>query len=105
MFSKINFRGVEGYLLEGRRLKREEVREGLYYYHIREDEDCQPISVEDIVWVNYWGTICFKESIDHLLEESEINSNKLYTDLTEEEQNDFWIAANEPEEELLISEL
>jgi hypothetical protein len=37
-----------------------------YMYQIRHDEDDwnQPISIEQVVWVNFFGTVFFREPID-----------------------------------------
>jgi hypothetical protein len=39
------------------------------------------------------GLICFKESIDHLLDKW--REDKLGSDLTEEEQDEIWYTVNE----------
>lgn len=101
--SKVNFRGYEGYVVESR-IRSDEKRDDLFYYHLRHgDEWGEPVSLEDYVFVNHWGTICFKESIDHLLtpwgNPNEEGKRRLETDLTEEEIDAIWFAINESEEE------
>ncbi len=92
ILSKINFRGVEGYIAEAR--LKEDRRDDLFYYHLRgHSETGEPITIEDCVAINYWGFICFKEPIDHLLESW--RDDKLGSDLTEEEQDKIWYTVNE----------
>ena len=91
ILSKINFRGVEGYVIEARH--KGEVREDLFHYHLRHGDDGEIITIEDCVAINYWGFICFKESIDHLLDKW--REDKLGSDLTEEEQSEIWYTVNE----------
>ena len=98
--SKINFRGYEGYVIESR-IKSDEKRDDLFYYHLRHDDDWgEPVTLEDYVFVNHWGTMCFKESIDHLLTpwSGAGGERRLETELTEEEINAIWSAINEGEE-------
>lgn len=89
--SKITFRGVEGYITD-RRIKSER-RSDLFYYELRHDDEdwSQPCTIEDYVVVNHWGTICFKESIDYLLNEW-WSTDRLQTDLTAYEVNDIFLA-------------
>lgn len=92
LLSKINFRGIEGYIKEGD--FKEEKRADLFYYDLRHKSNnwAEPYTIEDFVVVNYWGTICFKQSIRHLLEE---NNNRVGTELTEQEIDSIWFAVNE----------
>lgn len=90
MYNKINFRGYEGYIVDTR-VKKENRKESYFYYDLRHDDDwTDPCTIEDSVFVNHWGTICFKESIDHLL--TPWGENRLSTDLTEEEIESIWTA-------------
>lgn len=92
LLSKINFRGIEGYIKEGD--FKEEKRADLFYYDLRHKSNnwAEPYTIEDFVVVNYWGTICFKQSIRHLLEE---NNNRVGIELTQKEIDDIWFAVNE----------
>lgn len=92
--NKINFRGYEGYIVDYR-VKKDDKLDGFHYYHLRHD-DCdysEPITIEDYVLVNHWGTIWFHESIHHLL--TPWGNGRLETDLTEEEKDSIWFAINE----------
>lgn len=92
LYSKINFRGNEGFIIDARVPKEERIR-GYFYYDIRhEDDGCDPCTIEDYVMVNHWGTICFKESIAHLLDSWAIT--RLSTNLTEVEVEDIYTALN-----------
>lgn len=89
-YNKINFRGHEGYFIDDR-ISLDEKKDGYCYYSLRhEDDGCDPCSIEDYVMINHWGTICFKESINHLLEPWA--TNRLSTNLTEEEVEDIYTA-------------
>lgn len=92
LLSKINFRGIEGYIKEGN--LKEEKRADLFYYDLRHKSNnwAEPYTIEDFVVVNYWGTICFKQSIRHLLEE---NNNRVGIELTQKEIDNIWFAVNE----------
>lgn len=96
LYNKINFRGYEGYIVESR-VKPLERKEGYHYYELRHEDDdwSQPCTIEDFVFVNFWGTICFKESINHLLKPW--SESRLSTDLTEEEIDSIWFAVSEHE--------
>lgn len=98
-FGKINFRGYEGYVVESR-IKHDEQRADLFYYHLRQDDECSdPVTLEDYVLINHWGTMCFKESIEHLFTPwyGANNQKRLELQLTEEEQDQIWFAVNENE--------
>lgn len=96
LYTKVNFRGYEGYIIESR-IKKEDRKEGYHYYELRHEDDdgFQPCTIEDFVWVNHWGTICFKESINHLLDTW--SESRLSTNLTEEEQDQICSAINKQE--------
>lgn len=96
ILNKIIFRGIEGYIIDDR-IPANEKRDDLHYYHLRHsDEDfSEPCTIEDHVLINHWGTICFKESIDNLLEPW--SKDRLSTDLTEEEVSAIWSAISEGE--------
>ena len=113
---KINFRNYEGYVIKDRALynKNISLRDDLYYYHLRcsDNDISEPFTLEDIVSCNYWGTICFKEPIDHLLTRDFYGTgdlDKLGTDLTEEERDNFWHITSdyylEENEHLMVSYL
>lgn len=90
LYNKINFRGHEGYITD-RRVPQNERTEGYFYYDLRhEDDGCDPCSIEDFVLVNHWGTICFKESIAHILDLW--GTNRLSTNLSEDEVEDIYTA-------------
>lgn len=90
LYNKINFRGYEGYIVDTRVSPKDRIR-GYFYYDLRhEDDGCDPCTIEDYVMVNHWGTICFKESIAHLLDTWAIT--RLSTNLTEEEVEDIYNA-------------
>lgn len=103
--SKINFRGHEGYVIESR-IRQDEKRDDLHYYHIRHDDEGlgDPVTLEDIVLVNHWGTMCFKESIDHLF--TAWGEGRLETDLTQEESDAIVMATNGmyPDGEIMLDE-
>ena len=91
ILNKINFRGYEGYITESR-IKPQDRKEDLFYYELRHEDDdwSEPCTIDDFVWVNFWGTICFKESINHLL--TPWSESRLSTNLTEKEIDDIWFA-------------
>lgn len=61
---KIIFRGIECYVSDTR-IKKEDMIEGFNYYGIRHsDEDWGiPITIEDFVVVNHWGTLASKTDL------------------------------------------
>lgn len=97
ILNKIIFKGIEGYIIEDR-ISANDKRDDLYYYHLRHsDEDwANPCTIEDYVLLNHWGTICFKESIDNLLEPW--GEGRLSIDLTQDEEDAIWFAINEGEQ-------
>lgn len=76
---KVNFRGNDIYITD-LRIKKDQRKEGLYYYNIRHTDDDwgEPYSLEHSVLVNHFGSIVAKEEI------SELN-NCSFIELTDEE--------------------
>lgn len=80
---KVIFRDKECYVCEGR-LKPEDIVEGYNYYAMRHEDDdwSEPVTIEEKVFVNYFGAIACKEEI---VLDNEWSEGRFETQLTEEE--------------------
>lgn len=89
--NKITFRGNEGYVIDGR-IASPDRRTDLYYYDLRHgDEDFSvPCTIENLVTINHWGTICFKQPITHLM--NEWAEGRYEIELTEDEITELYSA-------------
>lgn len=94
ILNKMNFRGHDCYITD-ERIKQADRKDNLFYYELRHDDEdwSQPCTIEDFVLVNFWGTICFKSSIDYLL--TSWGQGRLETELSEEEVSAIWSALGE----------
>ena len=75
---EVKINGNEGFLHWGERIPREYAPVGYpYMYYLRHDEDdgMEPISIENYVLVNFFGTIFFKQPI--------IFGKEVYVDINE----------------------
>ena len=104
ILSKINFRGYDGFIID-ERIRQEKRKDNLFYYELRHDDEdwATPCTIENFVWVNFWGTICFKESIDDIL--CEHIKGRLETELSEEEVSAIWSALGERDNKVLIENI
>lgn len=104
ILNRINFRGYEAYITD-EKIPSIDRDKNLHYYEIRHsDEDSsEPVTLENCVFVNRWGTIVFKESINHLL--TEWAETRFETVLTEDEQSDFYSAISDREGRVMHNEI
>jgi len=82
-FYKVKFRGYDGYVCEGRPTTDIDLDKFIYMFRHSDNDWTQPMSIEDKVWVNYWGTIYFNEKPELDLD----CEGGLHSMLTEEEMD------------------
>lgn len=82
---KVIFRGKPCYVCDSRVTKAVQ-KEGFNYYSIRDndEETPMPVTIEEGVMFNFWGTIACAEP---LVLETEFTPGKFMTELTEDEAN------------------
>jgi hypothetical protein len=64
---KVRVNGIQGFLYYEERIPRELAPAGYHYmYHLRHDEDdgMEPISIENYVLVNFFGTIFLRKPVE-----------------------------------------
>jgi hypothetical protein len=73
-----HFRGREIETIVDYRLKKSEMKPGLYYYYLRhsDDDSCEPISIAEGVLVNLYGTVVLKQPL-LLPEESDLTEDEV----------------------------
>lgn len=102
--NKIMFRGIEAYITDENMYNLEK-RTDMYYYDLRhgDDDSVYPCSIENVVLINRWGTICFKQPIEHLMTQWAEGRYEIL--LTEEEAEYMYCEASDYSTRVNMSEI
>ena len=87
---RIIFRGIEIFITDSI-IRKDKMKKGFHYYCIRQNANADPITIEECVILNRYGTVACKKDLFGLTHDLDVEclDNDRYISLSFEEQRQF----------------